>query len=71
MSRVLKALAVYLVVGVGVWFAVDPVRRVFVLPALFSKATRVMLIAFLPVALAVAWRYPQLGQGEAEEGPPE
>ena len=67
----LKALAAYVVVGGMVWLAVDPVRRVFVLPALFTKATRVMLIAFLPVALAVAWRYPQMGQGEVEEGPPQ
>ncbi len=50
-----------------VWFAVDPVRRVFVLPALFTKATRVMLFAFLPVALAVAWRYPKLGQAEGDD----
>jgi len=51
-----------------VWFAVDPLRRVFVLPALFTKATRVMLLAFLPVALAVAWRYPQLGKPEGGDG---
>ena len=67
----MKALAVYLVVAVGVWFVVDPVRRIFVLPALFTKATRALLIAFLPLALAVAWRYPQLGQGGAEEDAPE
>ena len=67
----LKALAVYLVVAAGVWLTVDPVRRVFVLPALFTKATRVMLLAFLPVALAVAWRYPQLGKSEADDARPE
>ena len=36
MIRLAKVLAVYLLVGAGVWFAVDPIRRLFVLPALFT-----------------------------------
>lgn len=71
MSRVLKALTVYLVVGAGVWFFVEPVRRVFVLPAMFTTATRGLLVAFLPLALITAWRYPHVGQGGAGEDPTE
>ena len=53
-------------VGAGIWLAVDPIRRVFVLPALFTTAVRGLLVVFLPVALSVAWRYPELGTGNGE-----
>lgn len=68
MKRILKALVAYGVVGTGVWFAVDPIRRVFLLPELFTTATRILVLVFLPLALATAWRYPHVGRGE---DPPE
>ena len=67
MKRILKALVAYVVVGTGVWFAVDPIRRVFLLPELFTTATRILLIVFLPLALATAWRYPEVGRGDPPE----
>ena len=67
MIRLAKVLAVYLLVGAGVWYAVDPIRRLFVLPALFTTATRGLLLAFLPFALAAAWRYPSMGQRGGDE----
>jgi uncharacterized membrane protein len=65
---VLKVLVAYVVVGGAVWLSLDPIRRLFVLPALFTVATRGLILAFLPVVLAVAWRYPELGGGEAGDG---
>ena len=63
----LKAFVAYVFVAAGVWFAVDPIRSLFLLPALFTTGTRVMLVVFLPLALAVAWRYPNVG-GEDPPG---
>ena len=67
MKRILKALVAYVVVGAGIWLAVDPIRRVFLLPELFTTGTRVLVVVFLPLALATAWRYPQLGRGDPPE----
>lgn len=66
MIRVLKVLAVYALVGSIVWFGAEPIRRTFLLPGLFTTATRWLLVAFLPFALAVAWRYPSLGAADQD-----
>lgn len=66
MTRVLKALAAYVLVAGLVWLSLDPIRRVFVLPALFITATRGLILVLLPVTVAVAWRYPSLGDSSGE-----
>lgn len=58
----------YVLVGAGIWLAADPIRRIFVLPALFTTAARGLVLLFLPVALAVAWRYPRLGATPTDDG---
>lgn len=60
MIRILKVLVVYAVIGAAVWYGVEPIRRTFLLPGLFTNATRLLVIAVLPFALGVAWRYPAL-----------
>ena len=66
--RVAKTLGVYGVVGVVVWVAVPSIQRAFLLPQLFRPLVGGMLLIGIPVAAALAWRYPRLGASEAEDG---
>jgi membrane protein implicated in regulation of membrane protease activity len=69
--RAALVLAGYVLVA---WFVLGMARwlqRVLALPPLFGTLLTGVLFIGLPVALAVAWRYPRIGEGrEADEGPP-
>jgi hypothetical protein len=64
--RVLKTLAVYALVGGGVWLAVPSIQRLLLLPGLFRPLVGAMLALGIPVAEAVAWRYPRVGSAAPE-----
>lgn len=66
--RVTKTLAVYAVVAGVVWLSVPSIQRTFLLPQLFRPLMAAMLLAGVPFAVAVAWRYPRLGAPESDEG---
>jgi hypothetical protein len=67
--RVLKTLAVYAVVGGVLWIAVPSIQRTFLLPGLFRPVMAAMILVGIPVAGAVAWRYPRLGRDPEGNGP--
>lgn len=53
--------------GVGVLLllpALDALQRVLFLPELFHRLSRVVMVLFVPVAVVLAWRYPNVGDGE-------
>lgn len=53
--------------GVGVLLllpALDALQRVLFLPELFHRLSRVVMVLFVPVAVVLAWRYPNVGNGE-------
>jgi hypothetical protein len=59
-------LVAWFVLGIARWL-----QGVLALPPLFGTLLTGVLIIGLPVALAVAWRYPQIGESSAAaEGPP-
>jgi membrane protein implicated in regulation of membrane protease activity len=69
--RAALVLAGYVLVA---WFVLGMARwlqRVLALPPLFGTLLTGVLFIGLPVALAVAWRYPRIGESsDADEGPP-
>jgi len=71
LRRVLIVLVVY---GLAAWLllpALDAVQRLLLLPPMFGGLARIGLVAGVPVAAVVAWRYPQMGGssvGGAAEG---
>jgi len=67
MVRVAKTLAGYALVAGALWLVVPSIQRTFLLPQLFRPLVLVMLIFGVPVAAAVAWRYPRLGAGGSED----
>jgi hypothetical protein len=62
LRRVAKALGAYAVLALLIWWVVEPIRRVVLLPELFVVGTRVALVLVAPLVAAVAWRYPELGR---------
>ncbi|HSG08580.1 MAG TPA: hypothetical protein VLA36_09485 [Longimicrobiales bacterium] len=66
--RVGKTLGVYALVAGLTWLAVPSIQRVFLLPRLFRPLVAAMLIFGVPMAAAIAWRYPRLGSDDSEEG---
>jgi hypothetical protein len=66
--RIALALGAYLVLALLVWWLVVPVRQIFLLPPMFVTWTRGALLLAVPVVVAVAWRYPHLGE-DPEAGP--
>jgi hypothetical protein len=66
--RVVRTLGVYALVAGAVWLMVPSIQRVFLLPQLFRPLIGAMLLSGIPVAVAVAWRYPRLGAAESEDG---
>jgi hypothetical protein len=65
--RVAKTLGVYALVAGGLWLSVPSIQRLFLLPQLFRPLVAAMLLVGVPVAVAVAWRYPRLGAAPSEE----
>jgi hypothetical protein len=70
LRRVAKALGAYAVLALLIWWVVEPIRRVVLLPEMFVSGTRVALVLAVPLVAAVAWRYPDLGRpsGPCEPG---
>jgi hypothetical protein len=62
LGRVAQALGAYAVLALLIWWVVEPIRRVVLLPELFVVGTRVALVLVAPLVAAVAWRYPELGR---------
>ena len=62
-----KTLGVYALVAGGLWLSVPSIQRLFLLPQLFRPVVAAMILVGIPVATAVAWRYPRLGGGAPEE----
>jgi hypothetical protein len=60
-------LGVYALVAGALWLFVPTIQRTFLLPHLFRPLVAAMLLFGVPVAAAVAWRYPRLGTGDSEE----
>jgi hypothetical protein len=50
------------VLALLIWWVVEPIRRVVLLPELFVVGTRVALVLVAPLVAAVAWRYLELGR---------
>lgn len=64
---------VLLAYGFGAWLILNGAswfQRVLALPSLFETLLRGGLLAGIPIAVLVAWRYPELG-GAPLEGAPE
>lgn len=55
------------VAGAAGWWAVGPIRRVFLLPDLFVPVARGLLFLGLVVVVAAAWRYPEMGEVSSRE----
>jgi hypothetical protein len=68
--RIAKALGAYALLALLLWWVVEPIRRVVLLPEMFVVGTRVALVLAAPLVAAVAWRYPELGR-PSEPGEPE
>ena len=69
-SRVAKVLVLYAVI---VWLALflsGWLRRVLALPPLFETLVHGALVLGLPIAIALAWHYPALGQGSSRQPGP-
>ncbi len=62
LRRIAKALGAYAVLALLIWWVVEPIRRVVLLPEMFVVGTRVALALVAPLVAAVAWRYPDLGR---------
>lgn len=61
--RVVKVLLVYAVGAAVAWSLIPPIRRTFLLPALFTDVAQGALVLGALVAAVVAWRYPTMGVG--------
>lgn len=71
MSRTARLVVVAGVYALGALVMVPVVafvRDLLFLPPLFVTLARAFLVAGLPVALLVAWRYPDVGLGPDGEG---
>lgn len=66
--RVVLTLTVYAAGAALLLWAAPSIQRLFLLPALFSTLVKVVLVLGFPFVAAVAWRYPDLGGGDEEEG---
>ena len=64
MRRVAWVLVVYLLVAWLVTGLAGWLQRVLALPPLFRELGLALLVLGLVVAIAVAWRYPELGHVE-------
>jgi hypothetical protein len=62
--RVGVVLAVYALGVLLLLPALDALQRVLFLPELFQRLSRVVMVLFVPVAVVLAWRYPNVGNGE-------
>lgn len=67
--RVAIVLLVYALVAALLLPGVDLLARALALPPLLGRLVRWILVLGVPVAAALAWRYPELGRG-GEHAPP-
>ena len=65
--RVVRVLVVYAVFAAFFWVLIPPIRRTFLLPALFVQVAQGAVFVGALVAAVVAWRYPETG-GRRPEG---
>ena len=68
--RVTWVLLSYATVAWLVLLGADWLRGVLALPPLFRALAIALMVAGVPVAVLVAWRYPQLGESEDERPGP-
>jgi hypothetical protein len=61
--RVGIVLAVYALGVLLLLPALDALQRLLFLPELFHRLSRVVMLLFIPVAVVLAWRYPNVGNG--------
>jgi len=74
MEGVRRVAAVLVVYGVGSWVVLagaDWVAGALALPSLFDELLRWGLVVGAVVAMLVAWRFPEIGEGEAPSADPE
>lgn len=64
-GRVVRVLLAYGAVAWLVLLGAAWLRRVLALPGLFDDLLLALLLAGVPVAVVMAWRFPQLGHGES------
>ena len=62
--RVLWVMMAYGVGAAMVLPALDWLQRVLALPPLFGTLARGAMLLGVPLAILIAWRYPELGAGE-------
>lgn len=61
---------VLLAYALGAWLVLQfggAIRRLLLLPPLFETLLNGALVLGVPLAIAVAWRYPQLGEQPAPD----
>jgi hypothetical protein len=66
LRRILSVLIAY---AAGAWLVLllaGWLGRVLALPPLFATLVRGLAVVGVPVAVLLAWRYPELGAGEDE-----
>jgi len=62
--RVVWVLLAYAVGAAVVLPVLDSLQRVLALPPLFGTLARGCMLLGVPLAILIAWRYPELGGGE-------
>ncbi len=65
--RIGRVLLAYFVVGWLVLIGSGWVGRILALPSLFDTLLRVGLVAGIPLAILIAWRYPELGDDASRD----
>jgi len=65
--RVVKVLLAYALGAAVAWSLIPPIRRTFLLPALFTDVAQGALVLGAFVAALVAWRYPGMGVGSGSD----
>ncbi len=70
-GRVVRVLAVYAAVAWAITWGAKRLAVVLALPPLFRTLTVALLVLGVPAAVALAWRYPELGPGPSSEPPSE
>jgi hypothetical protein len=64
-ARIARSLAVYAVLAAAAWWAVPWFRELLLLPALFVRLARWVLVAGGGFVAVIAWRYPEMGASGA------
>ena len=68
--RIAITLAVYGGVAALLWWGIPVFQRLLLLPPLFGRVARGALLLGIPFAIALAWRFPELGDAPSADDPP-